>query len=120
LFWALFLVWLVLSVPFVAHWLGTETAGRVAAAAPPEEEPRGFVQAERQLAGVSVPEAAVVEIDGKPSVLVAERDLRLLVATPVELGEQLHGQRRHIMGGVAAGQFVVADATSAHHRLAMH
>jgi hypothetical protein len=118
-FWAMVLVWIILSVPFAAHWITTENEGRVAAAAAAEDTDSSFVRAERKPTGVYVPEGAVVLIDGKPSVMVAERDLRLLVATPVELG-RTEGHARQILGGVMAGQYVVANGSSAHQRISMH
>jgi hypothetical protein len=119
LFWAMIFAWIIASVPIAAHWITAENEGRAATASASEDADRSFVRAESKVSGVFVPEGAVMLIDGKPSVVVAERDLRLLVATPVELG-RTEGHARQILGGVAAGQYVVADGTSAHRRVAMH
>lgn len=56
---------------------------------------------------VVVPQSPVILVDGIPTVFVAEPDVRLLVATPVELGETLDAERS-ITGGLSAGAPVVA------------
>jgi multidrug efflux pump subunit AcrA (membrane-fusion protein) len=59
-----------------------------------------------------VPESAIAQVEGKPTIFVAERNLHLLVATPVELGSR-RGAEREIVSGVAHGQLIVADGSSA-------
>jgi cobalt-zinc-cadmium efflux system membrane fusion protein len=54
-----------------------------------------------------VPQAAVTYVDGKPTVFVAESELRMVV-TPVELGED-DGEEREIEAGVSAGQSVLVE-----------
>lgn len=58
-----------------------------------------------------VPNAAVTFVDGKPTVFVAETELRLL-ATPVELGES-DGNDQQIVSGLAAGKAVVVEGVFA-------
>lgn len=58
-----------------------------------------------------VPASAVTHVDGKPTVFVAETDLRL-VATPVQLGES-DGSDQEILVGVEAGQLVVTEGVFA-------
>jgi multidrug efflux pump subunit AcrA (membrane-fusion protein) len=62
-----------------------------------------------------VPASAVAEIDGKPTLFVAERSLHLLVATPVEIGAR-RGDDREILSGISEGQAILADGRSAVHR----
>lgn len=58
-----------------------------------------------------VPNGAVTFVDGKPTVFVAETELRL-VATPVELGES-DGTDQQIVSGLAAGKSVVIEGVFA-------
>jgi len=55
-----------------------------------------------------VPRSAVTRMEGHPMVFVADRDLRLLVATPVELGAT-EGNEQRVLSGIAAGQLVVTE-----------
>jgi hypothetical protein len=58
-----------------------------------------------------VPRSAVARMDGRNMVFVADSDLRLLVATPVELGAT-EGDQQRVLSGVSAGQRVVAEGVS--------
>ena len=79
--------------------------------------PGQAVTAKIQVAGSSpgravvVPSSAVTFVDGKPTVFVAETDLRLLV-TPVELGES-DGKNQEIRSGLEGGQRVVTEGVFA-------
>jgi hypothetical protein len=55
-----------------------------------------------------VPRSAVARMDGRPMVFVADRDLRLIVATPVELGAT-EGEQQRVLSGISAGQLVVTE-----------
>jgi hypothetical protein len=57
-----------------------------------------------------IPRSAVARMDGRAMVFVADRDLKLLVATPVELGAT-EGDQQRVLSGVSAGQLVVAEGT---------
>lgn len=65
----------------------------------------------------SVPRSVVTLIDGKAMVIVAEKGLRLLVATPVELGAT-DGSNQRILSGLTAGQMVVSEDAATLQRLA--
>jgi len=52
-----------------------------------------------------IPRSSVAIVDGKPIVFVAEPDLHLFVATPVELGERA-GSGQRVTRGLVAGQRV--------------
>lgn len=54
-----------------------------------------------------IPNSAVTYVDGKPTVFVAETELRL-VATPVELGES-DGTDLQIVSGLETGKSIVVD-----------
>jgi cobalt-zinc-cadmium efflux system membrane fusion protein len=58
-----------------------------------------------------VPNGAVTFVDGKPTVFVAETELRL-VATPVELGES-DGTDQQVVSGLATGKQVVVEGVFA-------
>ncbi|HEX7668774.1 MAG TPA: efflux RND transporter periplasmic adaptor subunit [Polyangiaceae bacterium] len=58
-----------------------------------------------------VPASAITHVDGKPTVFVAETDLRL-IATPVQLGES-DGNDQEIIAGVESGQTVVTQGVFA-------
>jgi hypothetical protein len=58
-----------------------------------------------------VPRSAVARMDGRPMVFVAERDLKLIVATPVELGAT-EGEQQRVLSGVSAGQLVVTEGVA--------
>ncbi|HVU02014.1 MAG TPA: hypothetical protein VHE30_09690 [Polyangiaceae bacterium] len=103
-------------VPLAVHWYGTNGAAAAAAArdADPSSQfaPVGWLRGQ-----TTVPDTAITEIEGKPTVFVMERDLHLLVATPVVLGRHA-GAEREVLSGVSRGQFVVADALSTQRALA--
>ncbi|HEX7669373.1 MAG TPA: hypothetical protein VF395_07320, partial [Polyangiaceae bacterium] len=61
---------------------------------------------------VVVPVSSVVVVEGNPFVFVAEPDLHLFAATPVELGGRVGGEQR-ITAGLSAGQSVVMGDLSA-------
>ena len=58
-----------------------------------------------------MPRSAVTRMEGRPMVFVADRDLRLLVATPVELGAT-EGDEQRVLSGIAAGQLVVTEGVA--------
>lgn len=58
-----------------------------------------------------VPRSAVARMDGRPMVFVADRDLKLIVATPVELGG-VEGEQQRILSGVSEGQLVVTEGVA--------
>jgi hypothetical protein len=58
-----------------------------------------------------VPRSAVARMEGRPMVFVADRDLRLLVATPVVLGA-IDGEEQRVLSGVSAGQLVVTEGVA--------
>ena len=58
-----------------------------------------------------VPRSAITRVGGKPMVFVADRDLKLLVATPVVLGT-IHGEEQRVLSGVSAGQLVVTEGVA--------
>lgn len=58
-----------------------------------------------------VPRSAVARMDGRPMVFVADTDLKLIVATPVELGA-LEGDQQRVLSGVTAGQRVVTEGVA--------
>jgi hypothetical protein len=58
-----------------------------------------------------VPRSAVARMDGRPMVFVADRDLKLIVATPVELGAA-EGEQQRVLSGVSAGQLVVTEGVA--------
>lgn len=58
-----------------------------------------------------VPRSAVARMDGRPMVFVADRDLKLIVATPVELGAT-EGEQQRVLSGVSAGQLVVTEGVA--------
>jgi hypothetical protein len=58
-----------------------------------------------------IPRSAVARLDGRSVVFVADRDLKLLVATPVELGAT-EGEQQRVLSGVSAGQVVVTEGVA--------
>lgn len=58
-----------------------------------------------------VPRSAVARVEGRPMVFVADRDLKLLVATPVVLGA-VEGEEQRVLSGVSAGQLVVTEGVA--------
>jgi hypothetical protein len=64
-----------------------------------------------------VPRSAVTRVDGKAMVFVAEPDLHLLVATPVELGAT-EGDNQRVLSGLSAGQVVVTENVASLEHLA--
>jgi hypothetical protein len=58
-----------------------------------------------------VPRSAVARMEGKPMVFVADRHLKLLVATPVVLGA-VEGEEQRVLSGVSAGQLVVTEGVA--------
>jgi cobalt-zinc-cadmium efflux system membrane fusion protein len=60
---------------------------------------------------VMVPSSAVTHVDGKPTVFVADGDLKFVV-TPVELGAS-DGTDQQVVAGLTAGQLVVAGGVFA-------
>jgi multidrug efflux pump subunit AcrA (membrane-fusion protein) len=93
-------------LPLALHWYGHGTPAEATAA--PAEADTMVARAAFSNGHVVIPQIAVTEIGGKPTVFVAERDLRLLVATPVVLGAE-RGPDREILSGVSAGQMVVTN-----------
>jgi hypothetical protein len=69
------------------------------------------VRADGHRAVALVPRSAVARMDGRPMVFVADRDLKLLVATPVELGAT-EGEQQRVLSGVSAGQLVVTEGVA--------
>jgi len=66
---------------------------------------------------VVIPRTSVAIVDGKPTVFVAEPDLHLFVATPVELGERI-GAGQRVTSGLLAGQRVaMGDLSTLESRL---
>lgn len=65
----------------------------------------------QRAAVAQVPLQSITYVDGKPTVFVAETDLRIIV-TPVELGDA-DGEDRHIVSGVSVGQQVVTSGVFA-------
>ena len=61
--------------------------------------------------GLVVPSSAVTFVDGKPTVFVAETDLRLVV-TPVKLGDS-DSKNQEILSGLSPGQVVVTEGVFA-------
>jgi hypothetical protein len=55
-----------------------------------------------------VPRSAVARMEGRPMVFVADKNLKLLVATPVVLGAT-EGEEQRVLSGVSAGQLVVTE-----------
>ncbi|HVU04990.1 MAG TPA: hypothetical protein VHE30_24735 [Polyangiaceae bacterium] len=53
-----------------------------------------------------IPESAITWIDGAPTVFVVERELHLLVATPITIAANLGTDERRV-DGLAAGQQVL-------------
>jgi hypothetical protein len=47
-------------------------------------------------------------MEGRPMVFVADKNLKLLVATPVVLGAT-EGEEQRVLSGVSAGQLVVTE-----------
>ncbi len=66
-----------------------------------------------------VPRSAVARLDGKAMVFVAEQDLHLLVATPVELGAA-EGDEQRVLAGLSAGQVVVTEGVAQLEKRATH
>lgn len=60
--------------------------------------------------GAVVPASAIARIDGQSIVFVVDDAVKLLVATPVDLGAEVAGMRR-ILSGLTPGQIVVAEAS---------
>jgi hypothetical protein len=58
-----------------------------------------------------VPRSAITRVGGKPMVFVADRDLKLLVATPVVLGT-VEGEEQRVLSGVSAGELVVTEGVA--------
>ncbi|HEX4338906.1 MAG TPA: hypothetical protein VH062_23530 [Polyangiaceae bacterium] len=69
------------------------------------------VRADGHRAVALVPRSAVARMDGRAMVFVADRDLKLLVATPVELGAT-EGEEQRVLSGVSAGQLVVTEGVA--------
>lgn len=65
----------------------------------------------QRAAVAQVPLQSITYVDGKPTVFVAETDLRIVV-TPVELGDA-DGEDRHIVSGLNVGQQVVTGGVFA-------
>lgn len=65
----------------------------------------------QRAAVAQVPLQAITYVDGKPTVFVAETDLRIVV-TPVELGDA-DGEDRHVISGLSIGQKVVTGGVFA-------
>lgn len=65
----------------------------------------------QRAAVAQIPLQSITYIDGKPTVFVAETDLRIVV-TPVELGDA-DGEARHVLSGVTVGQQVVTEGVFA-------
>jgi multidrug efflux pump subunit AcrA (membrane-fusion protein) len=105
--WVLAVLWVAAMVPVGLRWYGS--AGPSPAAATPPPEMNGVAIAVARNAGhITIPAAAVTDLDGKPTVFVVDRNLRLLVAMPVVLGFR-SGEDREILSGVSVGDAVVAD-----------
>jgi len=64
-----------------------------------------------------IPSEAVTRVEGKPMVFVAEPDLHLLVATPVELGAA-EGTDVRVLSGLSVGQIVVTEDVASLGKLA--
>jgi len=58
-----------------------------------------------------VPRSAVARMDGRAMVFVADRDLKLIVATPVELGA-VEGEQQRVLSGLSPGQVVVTEGVA--------
>ena len=58
-----------------------------------------------------VPRSAVARMDGRAMVFVADSDLKLIVATPVELGA-IDGEQQRVLSGLSAGQRVVTEGVA--------
>lgn len=65
----------------------------------------------QRAAVAKVPLQCVTYVDGKPTVFVAETELRIVV-TPVDLGDA-DGEDQHIVSGLIVGQRVVANGVFA-------
>jgi hypothetical protein len=125
--WAIATLCLAGAVPFVGHRLASASEDSAAAARAVHADDvdvglRTAVVREAALAstpvafqgrtGVTVvPRNAIAHVDGKPVVYVADGDLRLIVATPVELGA-FEGPEQRVLSGVSAGQVVVVEGFS--------
>jgi len=108
--WVIGALWLAAMIPLGREWLSHD--GPVAAGTSPVEEGTATVSVRWDGTRAVVPESAIAEVEGKPTIFVAERNLHLLVATPVELGSR-RGTEREIVSGIAHGQLIVADGSSA-------
>jgi hypothetical protein len=65
-----------------------------------------------------IPRSAVTTVDGRTVVFVAEKELRLLVATPVELGS-VEGEEQRVLAGLSPGQVVVTESVGSLDELAV-
>lgn len=106
--WVLAVLWVAAMVPIGLRWYGSVGATAQAAEAPPADNTGLAVAVARTAGHITVPQSAVTELEGKPTVFVVDHGLRLLVATPVVLGFRT-GEDREILSGVAVGDTVVAD-----------
>ncbi len=104
--WVLTALWVAAMVPVGLRWYGT--AGSAPAAQAPHADLTGTAVAAQVTPGhvITIPETAVTDLEGKPTVFVVDQTLHLLVATPVVLGFKT-GADREILSGVSAGDTVV-------------
>ncbi|HEX7672151.1 MAG TPA: hypothetical protein VF395_21295 [Polyangiaceae bacterium] len=116
--WVLAVLWVAAMVPIGLRWFGSGAAAQ-AAEAPPADNTGLAVAVARTAGHITVPEAAVTELEGKPTVFVVDHGLHLLVATPVILGYRT-GVDREILSGVALGDTVVADGVTQLRTMATH
>jgi hypothetical protein len=140
--WALATLGIMASVPFLLQHVASvgqpslssepeAAAGGESLSEPSEQNLRTEVVREAPLhtAGATrgegahrtvavVPRSAVSSVDGKTMVFVAEKELRLLVATPVELGST-EGSDQRILSGLSAGQVVVTENVASLEKLAL-
>lgn len=105
--WVLAVLWVAAMVPIGLRWYGSGASAQ-ASEAPPADNTGLAVAAERTAGHITVPQSAVAELEGKPTVFVVDHGLHLLVATPVVLGYR-SGENREILSGVSVGDTVVAD-----------
>ena len=115
--WVLATLWVAAMIPLGMRWY-TSAGASLAAEAPPEET-RGVSAAVAYMpGGVTVPQSAITELEGKPTVFVADRTLHLLVATPVMLGNHRGGDQQ-ILSGISAGEMIVTDGVGTLRTMAM-
>lgn len=105
-FWVVVTLGAAAAIPVFMHLRPAPELGPTLAS--PEVDPAAVAAESAGSGRVLVPEGAVTVVEGKPTVFIAERALRLLVATPVDLGAR-RGGAREILAGVSAGQMVVSD-----------